>query len=142
MVSCQSHQIPSTVQYVLDGGALLHRIPWPRGVTYSTVTKIYSDYVCRKYGAAIVVFDGYEDGPTTKDVTHMKTRENSGSGNIFFQPNMVVPNNKQVVLGNRQNKQRFINMLGLHLAKDGCTVCNAEGDADTLVIVKSPQNHL
>ena len=48
-----------TVQYVLDGGALLHRIPWTRGATYDQIFEQYSAYVIRRYCRAIVVFDGY-----------------------------------------------------------------------------------
>ena len=48
-------------QYVLDGGALLHRMSCPRGSTFDSVCEIYVAYVTQKYGAAIVVFDGYND---------------------------------------------------------------------------------
>ena len=62
------HPGPSeTVQYVLDGGALLHRISWTVGATYDQICEQYSAYVIRKYGRAIVVFDGYNDTPSTKD---------------------------------------------------------------------------
>jgi len=47
------------VQYVLDGGTLLHRIPWPRG---------FPKYVTGKYGAAVFIFDGYTQS-STKDIT-------------------------------------------------------------------------
>ena len=54
-------QPEGNVQYVLDGGALLHRVPWPRGSpTYKEVSDLYCTYVCRKYGRAIVIFDGYD----------------------------------------------------------------------------------
>ena len=59
------------VQYVLDGGALLHRVPWPRGSTYESVSHLYVRYVTQKYGAVAIVFDGYNDDPTTKDGTHL-----------------------------------------------------------------------
>ena len=39
------------VQYVLDGAALLHRVPWPRGSTYESVSHLYVRYVTQKYGA-------------------------------------------------------------------------------------------
>ena len=41
---------PTTqVHYVLDGGALLHRVPWPRGNgTYRDVLAAYTSYVSRK----------------------------------------------------------------------------------------------
>ena len=32
-------------RYVLDGGALLYRIPWTRGSSFSTLLKMYADYV-------------------------------------------------------------------------------------------------
>ena len=60
------------VQYVLDGGALLHRIPWARGSTYDSVCQMYVRYVTQKYGAAVIVFDGYKDEPTTKDATQQR----------------------------------------------------------------------
>ena len=48
------------VQYVSDGGALLHRVPWPRGFPkYSAICDMYCQYVTAKYGAAVVIFDGY-----------------------------------------------------------------------------------
>ena len=47
------------VQYVLDGGALLHRIPRPRGFPiYREICDMYCQYVTGKYGAAFVIFDG------------------------------------------------------------------------------------
>ncbi len=38
------------MQLVLDGGALLHRIPWPDGVTYDRICLLYADHVSKKYG--------------------------------------------------------------------------------------------
>ena len=60
------------VQYVIDGGALLHRVPRPRSSTYESVSNLYVRYVTQKYGAAAIVFDGYNDDPTTKDATHLR----------------------------------------------------------------------
>ena len=34
-----------SVQYVLDGGALLHRVSWPQQVTYQEVCRLYGQYV-------------------------------------------------------------------------------------------------
>ena len=34
-----------SVQYVLDGGALLHRVSWPQQVTYQEVCRLYCQYV-------------------------------------------------------------------------------------------------
>ena len=61
--------IPETdVRFVLDGGTLLQRIPWSLGATYNSICKIYVQYVQDHFGKeAVIVFDGYEQGPTTKD---------------------------------------------------------------------------
>ena len=42
-------------QYVLDGGSLVHRIPWQRGTTYNDILIciLYTNYVTRRYGHAI-----------------------------------------------------------------------------------------
>ena len=48
---------PGDVQYVLDGGALLHRIIWPRGETYENICALYAEYVHNKYGQPTIVFD-------------------------------------------------------------------------------------
>ena len=43
-------QSKGNVQHVLDGGALLHRVPWPRdSLTYKVVCDLYCTYVQRKY---------------------------------------------------------------------------------------------
>ena len=50
MSQCQRTALPIDIQYVLDGGALLQRIPWNKGSTFSEILKTYSDYVLNKYG--------------------------------------------------------------------------------------------
>jgi hypothetical protein len=37
------------VQYVLDGGALLLRIPWERGSTYDEICQQYVSYIEKHY---------------------------------------------------------------------------------------------
>ena len=63
-VQCQQTDIPKEVQYVLDGGDLLHKIPWVKGSTYSDILKSYRNYVLSKYAEASVVFDGYDAAST------------------------------------------------------------------------------
>ena len=60
------------VQYVLDGGALLHRIPWSRGTaTYQDICNLSCKYFSKKYGEAIVVFNGY-NRVSTKSMTQQR----------------------------------------------------------------------
>ena len=53
--------------FVIDGGAFLHRVVWPRGLTYNASCLLYIQYIQRRYPRAIIVFDGYDDGPTSKE---------------------------------------------------------------------------
>ena len=114
------------VRYVLDGGALLHRIPWPRGFTFDGVSELYVNYVTQKYGAnAVIVFDGYTDEPTTKDPTHRRTGGHS-SVTVHFTGAMVIQSKKE-------NKQRFIQLLSNKLELVGCVTFHSTHDADVLI---------
>ena len=66
----QSGPQSSDPQYLLDGGALLQRLPWQKGHTFDEICAQYRRYVTTRYGKACIVFDGYESGPSIKDATH------------------------------------------------------------------------
>ena len=70
MEKVNGQELSSDVHYVLDGGALLQRVPWSKGETFEAVCERYVEYVSRRYGKATIVFDGYESGPGIKDETH------------------------------------------------------------------------
>ena len=53
-------------RYVLDGGALLHRIPWHSGEKFDAIYSRYIQYVTDKYRSPVIVFDGYQNGLSTK----------------------------------------------------------------------------
>ena len=71
-------------QYVLDGGSLLHRVKWLKNVPYKDIIKSYCDFVLKNYKSAIVVFDGYKEQPSTKDVTHFRRNKKPVSKQINF----------------------------------------------------------
>ena len=63
-------QPPELSSCILDGGALLQRIPWPQGKTYNELCAVYVTYVERRYGQNVtVVFDVYET-LNNEDVTY------------------------------------------------------------------------
>ena len=125
-------------QFVLDGGALLHRVIWPHGLTYDAICNMYIQYVERRYGKATVVFDGYDDGPSTKVCTHQR-RTTSCAPPILFDSDMIIPVKKKEFLSNQGNKQRFLNLLAVKLRLVGCTVLQATGDADLLIVQTAVQ---
>ena len=136
----ESPPVNSQVHIVLDGGALLQRVIWPRGSTYNDILQLYAEYVERKYGKVTVVFDGYGNGPSTKDITHLRRKASAAGGKVNFSKNMLLSSKKEVFLANESNKQKFIQLLGELLQMNGCDVKHSRGDAD-LLIVKSAVAH-
>ena len=137
----QTAEPTGNVHFVLDGGALLHRVSWPRprGLTYDALCSLYVQYVDRKYGKATVVFDGYQSGPSTKDCSHER-RAGVYGPTVTFEKNMVAKLKTDEFLANKANKQRFINHLGDRLQRSGCTVIHATGDADLLIVQTTIQS--
>ncbi|PFX17375.1 hypothetical protein AWC38_SpisGene18310 [Stylophora pistillata] len=83
-------QPKGNVQYVLDGGALLHGVPWQRGSpTYKEVCDLYCTYVPRKYGRAIAVFDGYNE-MSTKATTQRRRTSGKVSATVTVMSYYVV----------------------------------------------------
>ena len=96
-----SAHIPNDgIQHVLDGGALLHRIPWSRGCTYRDICHQYTEYVARKYRNAIVVFDGYES-TSTKDMTQQRRSKGNAGATVTFTADMTITMRKEQFLANR-----------------------------------------
>ena len=127
------------VQYVLDGGALLHRIPWPRGFpTYMDICDLYCYYVTRKYGAAIVVFDGYTSS-STKDMTQQRRAGGKTGTTVTFSDDMKVTM-KDHFLSNSSNKQSFISMLSSYQQKRNCQTRHPQADADLLIVHTSVES--
>ena len=127
------------IQYVLDGGALLQRIPWSRGTTYGEICHQYTKYVAKKYNDAIVVFDGYES-MNTKDMTHQRRSKGKAGATVTVAANMTTTMKKEQFLANRKNKQQFIFMLSSELEKNNCRTHHASGDADFLIVQKAVQS--
>ena len=102
-----------SMKYVLDGGALVQRIPWQVGDTYDKIPQSYINYVTKHYGQAVVIFDGYAAGPSTKDCTH-HCRGGGREGRKVFNKDMTLQLKRKDVLSNK-NKQSYIGLLGERL---------------------------
>ena len=131
--------VPSGVKYVIDGGALLHRIPWERGTTFRSIIKKYTDYVQRQYGQAMVIFDGY-DSASTKDMTHQRCHKGKMGTKVSFTLDMNLTESKDLFLTHSTNKQSFIDFLGKALCLSGCQVFHAKSDADLLIVLKAVES--
>ena len=80
--------------YVLDGGSLVHRIPWQRGTTYNYICRQYTNYVTRRYGHAIIVFNGYQEELSTKYVAHERCTDERAGPTMDFTRDMIMKSKK------------------------------------------------
>jgi hypothetical protein len=102
-------------KHVIDGGALLHKIPWENGQTYDAICQRYATYVKRKYKQPIVVFGGYDCGPAPKDGTQSRRFGSGAVRDVHVSPGMQLNMKKDNFLASKTNKQKLINMLGSSL---------------------------
>ena len=129
---------PHNAQYILDGGALLHRIPWSVNITFLAIIELYKRYIYNRYhGRPVVVFDTYTSKPSPKDSAHIARTGGIIGPEVIFNEDTVIICSKSLFLSNPVNKQRFLNMLGRHLENAGCVILYApihQPDADVLIV--------
>ena len=68
-----NHRLPELLRvavHVIEGGALLHLVQWLSNTTYSGVIKQCREYLLARFGPCTVIFDGYNNGPNTRDIKH------------------------------------------------------------------------
>ena len=87
----------------------------------------------KKYGNAIVVFDGYDD-MSAKNMTHQRRAAGKAGATVTFSENMKVTLTKDNFLANPKNKQRLINMQSRFHKEDNFPTYHAEGDAGVLIV--------
>ena len=80
-------------------------------MTYSAICDLYVDYVKSNYENAVVVFDGYEGGPSTKDTAHLRRTRGCTGAPVKFTEDITLTFKKDLILKNKENKQAFIKML-------------------------------
>ena len=134
----QQAETPSVTKYVLDGGALLHRVKWKTKVTYRDIVNQYLKYVETHYGQSVIVFDGYGDGPSTKDHEHQR-RSGKRAAFVKVSEAVAVYSHQQAILANEENKSQFIALLTRYLQDEGHEVCQSAGDADTQIVSSALQ---
>jgi hypothetical protein len=118
----------------VDGGFLLHKVKWKTPSTYGEEAEQYVSYLLSNYGeSSIVVFDGYDNGPSIKDHEHLRR-------NVKMSPEIVVEESKpafrdqSAFLANSVNKRSLVLLLRDRMETSNFTVLEAVGDADTLIV--------
>ena len=129
-----TQQTNITDHYVLDGGSLLCRIKWVKGETYGNIAEQYPNFVLKTYGVATVVFDGYKDAPSVKDNTHFRSGK-TGYATVHVRADAVFASKRDNFLENASNKDQIIKLIMQKLRERGCSVNQAEDDADVSIVL-------
>ena len=132
-------------RYVLDRGALLHRINW-RGATFDNIVENAKMYVKSNYGCCTIVFGGYKKLFTKYHEHRRRAQEHQACADVKVSAETDIHHSREEFLTNEKNREQFINFLSHVFMEDGHTVINCEEDAETHFIdassdvasVKSP----
>ena len=141
-VFCETEPVVP-MRYVLDGGSLLDRVKWKKHSSYAEIPAAYVNIVKTGYPNAVIIFDEYSNGPSTKDVTHKRRSKgmDKRSPTMKFSSDMKFGGNKEVFLANKANKERFIHILGDTLSAPGYGIIYCEDvtvireDTDLLILL-------
>ena len=104
--------------YVMDGGALLHRLCWLRGSNFKKIAKSYVQYVWMHYGKCYIVFDGYESASTKSAVQKQRRKRFQKCQDVDVKEDIIVPFTQIKILSNTNNKGQLIKMLSQYLIDD------------------------
>ena len=131
-------KIDRKVISVVDGGALLHKVRWKKGMKFSEIGNVYVHYVKMHYEKAVIVFDGYEDESMKR---HEHLRRNSVPQSIFAKvdTNYLAPFTEDRYLSWTENKVEFIKFISNLLRQYDFKVTNCSGDADSTIVATSPE---
>ena len=127
-VFCETEPVVH-MRYVLDDGSLLYRVKWKKHSSYAEIAAAYVNIVKTGYPNAVIIFDGYSNGPSTNKRRRAKGMDKR-SPTIKFSSDRKFGGNKEVFLANKANKERSIHILGDTLSGPGYGIIYCEGDAD------------
>ena len=68
----------------------MHRISCQQGTTYNDICRQYTNYVTRRYGHAIIVFDGYQEELSTKDGAYERRTGGRAGPTVDFTRDMIM----------------------------------------------------
>jgi len=134
--TCSFNEFSGTyVLDVLDGGVLLHRVTWNKGMKLKDVAQEYCNYVNNNYESSSIIFDGYEDNLSIKSTEHQhRVSKNGSSRRVVISEDNELPYAKDRFLSNTENKKNLISLLATKLKDDGHYVYVCTSDADTKIV--------
>jgi len=128
-------EAPTSFKFnVVDGGSLLHKVVWQSGSKIKEIVSQYQKFA-NNYGETIVVFDPYENAPSTKDHEHLRRLiETGGCPNVVLELENVAHFSQNTFLNSQENKSQLIFYIAEVLTTDGHKVKICKGDADIEIV--------
>jgi len=109
---CVVTEQPTDVAYVIDGGAMLQRLPWPKSTSYANICQLYIKYTLHHFQKALIVFDGYHGEPSTKDEAHQRRSGHEVGVEVMYTPDMLIKM-KKAILGKRTKQTEVHRSAGV-----------------------------
>jgi hypothetical protein len=137
LIGLPPDELPATLTYVVDGGSLLHRVKWTKNTSFDQIIKQYVRHVQNKYGnGAIVIFDGYNEYPTTKGHEHCRraSKVKAKSPTVRLDPTLPAIFEQHAFLVNESNKDSLIKLLMTYLDAAGFDTRQSKADADIDIV--------
>ena len=123
-----------SITHIIDSGALLYSVKWIPNTTYRDIVKQYQNYMLSTFGLCTVIFDGYNNGPSTKDIKHVRGSRTSQTVTVDLNKRVTVAQEK--FLKNGRNKNMLISFLCDNLREHEFTIREARAHADTLIVTE------
>ena len=112
---------PEDMYFFIDGGWLLHRLPWSQMQTFDELLCADKRLCANKvWPGNNIVFDGYGDTLSTKSEAHLKRNRGIVGPRVNFTTSTSIAMKKELFLNNNENKQAFIALLSEKLQEAGC----------------------
>ena len=114
-LSFSQQQIPESIVFIIDGGALLHRVCWVKDITFGELAQHYVNYAKKHHGSCFIIFNDYELKSTKASEHKRRSGCSPKCPNISIQECNKVPYTQDRFLSNESNKAQLIRLYPTNL---------------------------
>ena len=82
----------------------------------------------KKYIAVVIVYNGYNDEPTTKDATYLRRTGDFVGVTVHFPRGMMIKSKKDEFLNSKANSQQSTHYLSGNVDRAGCILDHQAND--------------
>ena len=107
-------------------------VPWQKNSIYE-ICRLYTQYVVNTYSDAVVVFNGYDGGASTKDEIHSRRAGNDIGASVSVSACMHLTMNWRLFLPTHQRIRPWLTLLQYTCPVQCITVELSQWDADYMI---------